>query len=185
MSLYNNKLFKNKKEKIEILFNKIINNNELNLENKRNKLKELLENEDNTNEQIILEYLKIEKHLIDKKNEKDLKNFKTLLKKYEFTIKKDLFNINFKDFLFKEKSSLDNFFSYIKLICDYSEQKNFEEKINIIDNIFSYNIRNYSVLNPIDYKYNIELYINVLYPPTMCALPELHILKFLLILGKI
>ena len=165
MSLYNNILFKNKKEKIEILFNKIINNNELNLENKRDKLKELLENEDNTNEQIILEYLKIEKHLNEKneKNKENLKNFKNLLKKYEFTIKRELFNINFKDFLFKEKSSLENFFSFIKLICDYSEQKDFEKKINIIDNIFSYNIRNYSVLNPIDYKYNIELYINVLH----------------------
>ena len=168
MALLHNALVKVKKENILKSFHDIMNNTQSDLIKKSKEIKKLLE-KDNTIEEIVLEYLKLEKQIIKydglktNKDQKKVKNsFKDILLTYESTIEKSKFNSFFKEIHIKN-SSLDNLFNFIPLIVEYKAQTTIEDKAKIIKSIICFeNIKKYNCLMPVSSEDNLELYINIL-----------------------
>ena len=96
MALLHNSLMKIKKENILKLFHNFKNNTQSDLNKKREEIKKLLE-KDNTIEEIVFWYLKLEKQImndglnIKEDHEKFKNSFKAILLTYESTIEKNTF----------------------------------------------------------------------------------------------
>ena len=141
----------------------------LNKENLENNIKEIkieeeikaiedLMLENNTNSNIILEYLKLKEQINDK--DKDLNK---LIEKYEDCIFAETYNSTFKD---KKLTKLD-FFSKLKLlfieIIQIINENDEDSKLVKIINILNIKNEKFSQTFPIFYSINKELYFNSLY----------------------
>ena len=141
----------------------------LNKENLENNIKEIkieekikaiedLMLENNTNSDIILEYLKLKEQINDK--DKDLNK---LIEKYEDCIFAETYNSTFKD---KKLTKLD-FFSKLKLlfieIIQIINENDEDSKLVKIINILNIKNEKFSQTFPIFYSINKELYFNSLY----------------------
>ena len=167
MALLHNYLFKVQRDNILQSFHEIKNNTQSDLIKKREEIKKLLE-KDNTIEEIVLEYLLLEKRIMydglkeNEDHEKVKNNFKDILLKYECTIEKNTFNSFFKEIHIKA-SSLDNLFIFISLIVEYKAKTTIDDKAEIINRIIWFeNIKKYHCLLPVSSEDNLELYISIL-----------------------
>ena len=118
---------------------------------------DLMLKEDNTQEEIVLEYLLLK--------EKTIKNENSLISKlqdYEDAISEEKFNFNFSKY-YSKISTLQKIFILLNDLSILYSSKNIDEKISIINKIFELKIIKYIPTFPIYYKYNHELYFGVLY----------------------
>ena len=113
--------------------------------------------EDNTQEEIILEYLLLK--------EKTIKNKNVLgseFQYYEDAISEEKFNCNFSKY-YSKKSTIQKIFILLNDISILYSSNNIDEKISKINKICELKIIKYIPTFPIYYKYNHELYFGVLY----------------------
>ena len=142
---------------LALLNNENLENNikEIKIEEKIKAIEDLML-ENNTNSDIILEYLKLK----EKINDKDLNK---LIEKYEDCIFAETYNSTFKD---KKLTKLD-FFSKLKLlfieIIQIINENDEDSKLVKIINILNIKNEKFSQTFPIFYSINKELYFNSLY----------------------
>ena len=141
------------RNKIKNNFISIINSN-LDDGKKIKKIENLLET-DNTQEEIVLQYLILNKNV-------NSNNLIELLKKYENAIQEENFNLNFGKFYHKI-SSFQKIINLLNNLADLYNTNNNEMQINKINNIIISNSTKYIATFPIFYKFNYELYFYYLY----------------------
>ena len=136
MSLYNNEKFNSIKEKTKKSFTALMNSDKIDLLQKRDDILSL-SNDDNTIEEIIFEYLKIENkiNLISNNGNNEKKIIK-LLNDYECCIEEGKFNNEFSH-IYTKKSSKTKIFYIFQIIKDYRIMKENDTKIAQIEKIIS------------------------------------------------
>ena len=142
-------------DEIKKKYNNILNSAKLNENEKINEISTLLKKE-NTQEYIILGYLK----MMENKYQKE--EFIKSLKNYECCISEQHFNLNFNKY-FTKISSFKKIKSFLEDINNYRLILNFEDKILFLNNIFNLNPIKFIPKLPILYKINPELYLDTLY----------------------
>ena len=152
MALQENSFFLQKKDNVIQTFKAALKNGIL----KESDLEKFL-SEDNTIEEIVIEYL-------DKKKKKNLdkKDFIALLDKYENCIREETFNILYSEY-YKKLSAIKKIFSLLTDIKDISLKLKDEEQLISIHKILELDLKKYFPTFPIIYKFNKELYFNTLY----------------------
>ena len=143
----------------ETEFQNIMNDNELDIKAKRDKMSNILK-KDNTNEKIVFEYLKLQKEILSKSSDDTLKNS---LLQYEFCIDEKKFNETFQSENLSKTSYLKRIMNLISLIMEYKDNKKLEEKIELLEKIDSKKPVNFNNSIPIHYDVNLELFFYSLY----------------------
>ena len=113
---------------------------------------------DNTNEEIVFDYLNLLKEKLDK-TDKDKLN--SVLLKYECCIEETKFNQAFKSI--QKKAYKTKILNLIELIKKYRRNKDENLKIDILKQIKREKVEKYDNTTSINYDYNLELYIFSLY----------------------
>ena len=144
-------------QKAENLFINIIkNNSQLDSKAKKDEIFNLLKI-DNTNEDIVFEYLKLQKEILSNSNEDLLKKF---LLQYECCMEEKKFNETFQ---LKKISYKKRIMNLISLIKGYIGIKELDGKIELLEKIKLEKVENFHNLVPTNYKTNLELYLYSLY----------------------
>ena len=143
-------------KEVENSFINIINDEKLDSKAKSDKILKLLQI-DNTNENIVFEYLKLQKELLSNSNDDLLKK---LLLQFECCIEEKKFNDIFQ---IKKISYKKRIMNLISLIKDYIDKIELDDKIELLEKIKLEKVENFHNLVPINYKVNLELYLYSLY----------------------
>ena len=159
MALKDNVYFNSIKNEVNSKYESIIKDNKLDLEEKKNKIVNLLKT-DNTNENIVLEYLNLKKNILSKPIDDSLKN---ILFQYECCIEEIKFNKNFQTEKVTKSAYKKRIMHLISLIKEYGEKKNLDDKIELLVNIESESVKNFHNTFPINYNVNLELFFYSLY----------------------
>ena len=159
MALKDNIKFKSIQNEAETEFQNIMNDKELDIKAKRDKISNILKI-DNTNEKIVFEYLKLQKEILSKSSDDILKNS---LLQYEFCIDEKIFNEAFQNENLNKTSYLKRIMNLISLIKEYKNKKELEEKIELLEKIDSKKPDNFHNSIPINYDVNLELFFYSLY----------------------
>jgi len=136
-------------KEVENSFINIINDEKLDSKAKSDKILKLLQI-DNTNENIVFEYLKLQKELLSNSNDDLLKK---LLLQYECCIEEKKFNDIFQ---IKKISYKKRIMNLISLIKDYIDKIELDDKIELLEKIKLEKVENFHNLVPINYKVNLE-----------------------------
>ena len=159
MALKDNVYFNSIKNEVNSKYESIIKDNKLDLEEKKNKIVNLLKT-DNTNENIVLGYLNLQKNILSKPIDDSLKN---ILFQYECCIEEIKFNKNFQTEKVTKSAYKKRIMHLISLIKEYGEKKNLDDKIELLVNIESESVKNFHNTFPINYNVNLELFFYSLY----------------------
>ena len=143
-------------KKVENAFIDIINDDKLDTKAKKDEIFKLLQI-DNTNENIVFEYLKLQKELLSNANDDLLKK---LLLQYECCIEEKKFNNTFQT---KKISYKKRIMKLISLIKEYKDKIELDDKIELLEKIKLEKVEFFQNLIPINYKVNLELYLYSLY----------------------
>jgi len=133
-----------------------MNNGKLDLNEKMEEIFKLMQI-DNTNEDIVFEYLKLQKEILPNSYDDLLKK---ILLQYECCIKEKKFNDIFQ---IKKISYKKRIMKLISLIKEYLDKKTLNDKIELLEKIKLEKVDNYHNLVPIKYNANLELYLYSLY----------------------
>ena len=158
MALKDNEKFNSLKKSVNAEYESIINDSKLDLEYKSNKIANLLKT-DNTNENIVLEYLNLMDKILAKSKDDSIKK---IILQYECCIEEKKFNQTFQPKKITKISYKKRIMNLISLIKEY-EKKELDDKIKLLDKIESENIVKFHNTFPINYNSNLELYFYSLY----------------------
>ena len=156
MAIKDTKIFLDLFEQSKKEYENIFNTKELNENDKLEKI-QLLMTKDNTQESIILFFLKLKKNEIQNSVE-----FMNLLSYYQCCIQEETFNSNFGNY-FKKISAFQKFINLFKNLNKLFIIEDIEEKIFYFNDNFIFNPIKYIPKLPILYKINEELYLDTLY----------------------
>ena len=162
MALKDNEKFNSLKKSVNAEYESIINDSKLDLEYKSNKIANLLKT-DNTNENIVLEYLNLMDKILAKSKDDSIKK---IIIQYECCIEEKKFNQTFQPKKITKISYKKRIMNLISLIKEY-EKKELDDKIKLLDKIESENIVKFHNTFPINYNSNLELYFYSLYEALM------------------
>ena len=115
-------------KKVENAFIDIINDDKLDTKAKKDEIFKLLQI-DNTNENIVFEYLKLKKELLSNVNDDSLKK---LLLQYECCVEEKKFNDTFQT---KKISYKKRIMKLISLIKEYKDKIELDDKIELLEKI--------------------------------------------------
>ena len=155
MALKDNIKFLSLQNEVENSFQKIIND-KLDSKKKIIEIEKLLKI-DNTNENLIFEYLKLQKEILSDSKDDSLER---LLIQYECCVEEKKFNQTFQ---IKKISYKKRIIDLILLIKEYKGKKELDEQINILEKINSEKAKQYHNLIPVNYNTNLELYFHSFY----------------------
>ena len=159
MALKDNIKFKSLQNEVIIQYENIIKDNKLDNEERKNKIFNLLKI-DNTNENVVFEFLNLQTKILN--NSKD-DSLKKILHQYEYCIEENKFNESFQVIKVTKISYKKRIMDLIKLIKEYNSKKSLEEKIDILDKIYLGIFEKFDNTIPINYNSNLELYFYSLY----------------------
>ena len=156
MVLKDNIEFIQLKKKVDNSFIDIMKNDKLDSNTKKDEILKLLQI-DNTNEDIVFEYLKLQKEILSNSYDDLLR--KSLLQ-YECCVSEQNFNSAFQ---IKKISYKKRIMKLISLIKEYKDKTILNEKIELIEKFKSEKVEAFRNLVPINYNINLELYFYSLY----------------------
>ena len=159
MALKDNIKIKSLQNEVIIQYENIIKDNKLDNEERKNKIFNLLKI-DNTNENIVFEFLNLQTKILN--NSKD-DSLKKILHQYEYCIDEKKFNEAFQIIKVTKISYKKRIMNLIKLIKEYNSKKSLEEKIDLLDKIYLGIFEKFDNTIPINYNSNLELYFYSLY----------------------
>ena len=116
---------------------------------------------DNTNENIVLEYLNLMNKLFAKSKDND--SIKKLLLQYECCIEEIKFNKTFQSMKVTKISYQRRIMDLISLIKEYKNKKKLDDKIELLEKIKSQNVIKFHNTFPVNYNSNLELFFYTLY----------------------
>ena len=160
MALKDNEKFNSLGHKVKDEYESIINDSKLDLEDKTKKIENLLKT-DNTNENIVLEYLNLMNKLFAKSKDND--SIKKLLLQYECCIEEIKFNKTFQSMKVTKISYQRRIMDLISLIKEYKNKKKLDDKIELLEKIKSQNVIKFHNTFPVNYNSNLELFFYTLY----------------------
>ena len=160
MALKDNEKFNSLKNKVEAEYKSIIKNSKLNLEEKTKMISNLLKT-DNTNENIVFDYLNLMNKLYSKSKDED--SIKKVLLQYECCIEEIKFNKTFQSMKVTKISYKKRIMDLISLIKEYKDKKKLDDKIELLDKIKSENVVKFHNTFPVNYDSNLELFFYTLY----------------------
>ena len=160
MALKDNEKFNSLGHKVKDEYESIINDSKLDLEDKTKKIENLLKT-DNTNENIVLEYLNLMNKLFAKSKDND--SIKKLLLQYECCIEEIKFNKTFQSMKVTKISYQRRIMDLISLIKEYKNKKILDDKIELLEKIKSQNVIKFHNTFPVNYNSNLELFFYTLY----------------------
>ena len=156
MALKDNIEFIKLKKKVDNSFIDLMKNDKLDSNTKKDEILKLLQI-DNTNEDIVFEYLKLQKEILSNSYDDLLR--KSLLQ-YECCVSEQNFNSSFQ---IKKISYKKRIMKLISLIKEYKDKTILNEKIDLIEKFKSERVEAFHNLVPINYNINLELYFYSLY----------------------
>ena len=156
MALKDNIEFIQLKKKVDNSFIDIMKDDKLDSNTKKDKILKLLQM-DNTNEDIVFEYLKLQKKILSNSDDDLLK--KSLLQ-FECCVKEENFNSAFQ---IKKLSYKKRILKLITLIKEYKDKIILNEKVELLEKFKSEKAEAFHNLVPINYNVNLELYFYSLY----------------------
>jgi hypothetical protein len=156
MALKDNIEFMQLKKKVDNSFKDIMKANKLDSNTKMDEILKLLQI-DNTNEEIVFEYLKLQKERLSNSKDDLLKNS---LLQYECCVEEKNFNSTFQ---IKKISYKKRILNLISLIKEYKDKIILNDKIELLEKIKSEKVESFHNLVPINYNVNLELYFYSLY----------------------
>jgi len=159
MALKDNIKFKSLQNEVIIQYENINKDNKLDNEERKNKIFNLLKI-DNTNENVVFEFLNLQTKILN--NSKD-DSLKKILQQYEYCIDEKKFNESFQIIKVTKISYKKRIMDLIKLIKEYNSKKKLEEKIDLLDKIYLGFFEKFDNTIPINYNSNLELYFYSLY----------------------
>ena len=156
MVLKDNVKFNSIKNEVNAEYESIIKDS---LKDKINKIANLLKI-DNTNENIVFEYLNLMKSKLEKSTDDSLQK---ILLQYECCIEEEKFNQAFQAVKVTKKSYKKRIMYLISLIKEYNVKKELDDKIELLDKIDSQRVEKFQNTFPINYNVNLELFFYSLY----------------------
>ena len=159
MALKDNIKFTTLQKEVNIKYESIIKDSQFNLEEKKNKIANLLKI-DNTNEKIVFEFLKLQNSILAKSKDDSLKK---ILLQYEYCIEEKKFNENFQMLKVTKISYKKRIMNLISLIKEYKNKNNLDDKVELLDKIEAQNVEKFHNTFPINYNVNLELFFYSLY----------------------
>ena len=156
MALKDNVKFNSIKNEVNTEYESIIKDN---LDDKINKIANLLKI-DNTNENIVFEYLNLMKSKLEKSTDDTLKK---ILLQYECCIEEVKFNQAFQVVKVTKTSYKKRIMQLILLIKEYNSKKELDDKIELLEKIDSQKVEKFENTFPINYNVNLELFFYSLY----------------------
>ena len=154
MALKDNAKINSLQNEVILQYENIIKDSNLDIKERKNKIFNLLKT-DNTNENIILDFLKLQKEILN--NSKD-DSLKKLLNQYEYCIEESKFNESFQIMKVTKISYKKRIMNLILLIKEYQDKTKLEDKIELLDKIYLELFEEFDNNIPINYNVNLELF---------------------------